>query len=371
MPTLITPSLSISFSDIALANSIPFDEFSQKIVRIIRNWQEGKVFEMLTSGSTGVPKKIILDREAMKASALQSIHAFGLRSTDTLLCCLSTEHIAGLMMVIRAVVLGADLIVIPPDSNPLENSLLGQQPGLRQAQPPGTLGPDFAALVPMQLENSLNNPFLNNLKSIIVGGAPISDSLAEKIKALKVPVYQTYGMTETYTHVALKKLNGADASDNYFALEGIHFTKDERDCLVIHAAAIKIDALVTNDVVELIDETHFKWLGRFDNVINSGGIKIQLEKIEKAAESVLAEINKSGISLFATGIKDEKLGEKLVLIFESGILDDEQMDSFKKIISGKLSTYEIPKEYYFIREFKRTALGKIDRIGTLGNVIIC
>ena len=355
MAVLITPGFTSSFSEISLANNIPFDDFSQKIVKIISDWKEGKEFSMLTSGSTGEPKKIILDREVMMASALQSVHTFGLRSDDTFLCCLSTDHIAGLMMVIRALVINANLIVIPPGSSPFENLPLTI-----------TSNPTFAALVPMQVENSLNNQLFKNLKRVIVGGAPVSSGLEEKIRDSKVPMYQTYGMTETYTHVALRKLNGEYASNTYFALEGIHFTKDERDCLVIHAPELKIASLITNDVVDIIDDTHFIWHGRIDNVINSGGIKIQLEKIERAAENVLAE----GISLFATGIKDEKLGEKLAIVIEVEIWSDDLISTLIINLQKTLSSYETPKEFIFVKEFKRTALGKIDRIGTLKNVII-
>ena len=365
MSVLITPGFISSFSEISLANNIPFDDFSQKIVKIILDWKEGKEFSMLTSGSTGEPKKIILDREAMMASALQSVHTFGLRSDDTFLCCLSTDHIAGLMMVIRALVIHANLIVIPPNSSPFENLPLVKNDN--EVPFRGFRGnPTFAALVPMQVEDSLNNPLFKNLKTVIVGGAPVSSGLEEKIRDSKVPIYQTYGMTETYTHVALRKLNGEYASDTYFALEDVHFTKDERGCLVIHAPELKIASLITNDVVDLIDDTHFIWQGRIDNVINSGGIKIQLEKIERAAEDVLAE----GVSLFATGMKDEKLGEKLALVVEDENWSDDLISTLIINLQNTLSPYEIPKEFIFVKEFKRTALGKIDRIGTMKNVLI-
>ena len=237
-------------------------------------------------------------------------------------------------MVVRALELGLDLKVVEPSSNPLN--------GIKEII-------DFSAMVPFQLENSLNQ--LNKIKTLIIGGGQVSPKLVEKLQIESTQVYETYGMTETLTHVAIKPLNGPNISDLFRALDGIHFEKDDRGCLAIHASALNPVPIVTNDLVELIDENSFRWLGRFDNVINSGGVKIIPELVEAKLLSIIPNNR-----FFINGESDESLGEKVVLVVEGNVIE---------ISFDSLEKFEKPKEIYFISEFLETESGKIRRGETL------
>ena len=287
-----------------------------------------------TSGSTGKPKSISVKKKCMRNSAQLTGKTFNLKEGDTALLCMPMKYIAGKMMVVRALELGLDLKVVEPSSNPLN--------GIKEII-------DFSAMVPFQLENSLNQ--LNKIKTLIIGGGQVSPKLVEKLQIESTQVYETYGMTETLTHVAIKPLNGPNISDLFRALDGIHFEKDDRGCLAIHASALNPVPIVTNDLVELIDENSFRWLGRFDNVINSGGIKIIPEVVEAKLLSIIPNNR-----FFINGESDESLGEKVVLVVEGNVIE---------ISFDSLEKFEKPKEIYFISEFLETESGKIRRGETL------
>ncbi|HIC38349.1 MAG TPA: O-succinylbenzoic acid--CoA ligase, partial [Candidatus Marinimicrobia bacterium] len=259
---------------------------------------------------------------------------FGLKKGDSALLCMPMKYVAGKMMVVRALELGLDLKVVEPSSNPLKymDEII-----------------DFAAMVPFQLENSLND--LDQVKTLIVGGGQVSQQLIEKLQKISTQIFETYGMTETLTHVAIKPLNGPNISDLFRALDGIRFEKDDRGCLAIHASALNPVPIVTNDLVELIDENSFRWLGRFDNVINSGGIKIIPEVVEAKLLSIIPNNR-----FFINGESDESLGEKVVLVVEGNVIE---------ISFDSLEKFEKPKEIYFISEFLETESGKIRRGETL------
>ncbi len=341
--------------------------------QFISDWYNPDDEMMLqTSGSTGKPKSISVKKEWMKNSAQITGKTFGLKAGDSALLCMPMKYVAGKMMVVRALEQGLDLKVVEPSSSPLKE--LDEQI-------------DFTAMVPMQLENSLEQ--LDKVKTLIVGGGQVQPSLVEKLQSCDTKVFETYGMTETLTHVAIKPLNGPEKSNCFYALDGIRFDKDDRDCLVIHAPSIlslrvpkKVGTrqshfmnpvneitssqtprddraggwipVITNDLVELVNETYFRWLGRFDNIINSGGVKIIPEVVEaKLIESI------PNRRFFIAGMPDESLGEKVVLIVEG----DEREISF-----GKLDKYERPKAIIFCK-FKFTESGKINRRETLGKLI--
>ena len=287
-----------------------------------------------TSGSTGKPKSISVKKKCMRNSAQLTGKTFNLKEGDTALLCIPMKYIAGKMMVVRALELGLDLKVVEPSSNPLN--------GIKEIV-------DFSAMVPFQLENSLNQ--LNKIKTLIIGGGQVSPKLVEKLQIESTQVYETYGMTETLTHVAIKPLNGPNISDLFRALDGIHFEKDDRGCLAIHASALNPVPIVTNDLVELIDENSFRWLGRFDNVINSGGVKIIPELVEAKLLSIIPNNR-----FFINGESDESLGEKVVLVVEGNVIE---------ISFDSLEKFEKPKEIYFISEFLETESGKIRRGETL------
>jgi o-succinylbenzoate synthase len=309
-----------------------------EVNQFISEWYNGEEeMTLQTSGSTGKPKSILVKKEWMKNSAQLTGKTFGIKEGDSALLCMPMKYVAGKMMVVRALELGLNLNVIEPSSSPLE--------GLD-----GTI--DFAAIVPLQLENSLHH--LDKVKTLIVGGGQVHSALVEKLQSIKTEVFETYGMTETLTHVAIKLLNGRDKSDLFHTLDGIRFEMDERGCLVIHAPILNPEPVVTNDLVELVNDASFKWLGRFDNIINSGGVKI----IPEVVEAKLAEIIKDH-RYFIAGLPDESLGEKVVLIVEGDGME---------IPFDKLDKYERPREIYFTSKFVKTDSGKLNREKTIRNL---
>ncbi|MCP4884886.1 MAG: AMP-binding protein [Flavobacteriales bacterium] len=307
----------------------------------------GKIL-IKTSGSTGVPKKIALSREHMINSARATAKFFNLEAGSKVLLCLPLGFIAGRMMLVRSMVMGWQLDVIESSS---------------KLMIPKNITYDFSAMVPLQLYNSLDE--LKKIKTLIVGGGEVSEAIVNQIDSLKTKIYATYGMTETITHIALSPLNkaaGRKGSETVFeALPGISLSADNRQCLVIDAPHISSDIVVTNDIVALEPEDSFKWLGRNDNVINSGGIKLIPELIESRYKKLIEH------DYFVVGIPDHRLGEKLVLLIEGKetALMLGKIDEFHKNLNDAIPKYEIPKEIFFINTFIRTQTGKINRSQSL------
>lgn len=323
---------------------------SISLYNFLKDWfHDGEYLIVKTSGSTGKPKDIQLKKEYMKNSALATGAFFDIQNKTTALCCLPIDFIAGKMMVVRALILGWHIDIVEPSSNPLK--------GIDQEY-------DFSAMVPLQLSNSLDK--IHQIDTLIVGGGAVSSSLLKELQKVSTHIYATYGMTETITHIAIKQLNlfphtpifSPDDIEKYQltyqALQNVSLSKDERGCLMINAPKVSDEAIITNDMVELISETEFIWKGRYDNVINSGGIKLHPEEIEGKLSSLIQS------RFFVTGISDDKLGEKLVLIVEG-----EEQELPPEIFEN-LSKFEIPKKVLFVSEFIETKTGKIQRIETLG-----
>lgn len=310
--------------------------------QFLKNWFDETAFiKVLTSGSTAIPKEICLKKEFMVNSAKATATYFNLHENTTALLCMSPKYIAGKMMLVRAMVLGWELDVVDPVSNPLKNIHKNY---------------DFCAMVPMQIAASLDE--LYKIKILIVGGGAVSHTLKQTIQKLKTQIFATYGMTETITHIAIQKLNHNPT--NYFeCLPNIKISKDNRGCLVINAPLIADEILITNDLVSLINETAFKWLGRFDNVINSGGVKLFPEQIEKKLTDIIAN------RFFIASKNDELFGEKVILVIESAPLDAVNLQALKNQLKTILSTYEIPKALYFTPYFVETDTKKIQRSKTL------
>lgn len=315
----------------------------------INEWfgKEGEI-SMQTSGSTGTPKTIKLRRVHMMNSAEATGKYFDLRQGTRALLCLPLGFIAGRMMLVRAMVLGWNLDIIDPKSRVVIHK---------------TKFYDFSAMVPLQVSSSIDQ--LERIQTLIVGGGQMSDSLIADISDLKTEVFATFGMTETITHIALSAMNTA-ASPNfeektYTALPKVTFSLDGRDCLVIQAPMISNDEIVTNDLVELISETSFRWLGRYDNVINSGGVKL----IPELIEIKLGKIIESPFFIF--GAQDELLGQKLMLIVEGHPKPDLLYDiaQYQRINQELMSKFEVPKQVFFIEEFHRTRTGKVKRSETI------
>jgi len=303
-----------------------------------------------TSGSTGNPKLLASKKQSMVHSALATGDYFGLAPGNKALHCLPTGFIAGKMMLVRALILGLELDLVEPNSNPLSHSNKHY---------------DFCAMVPLQLQQSI--PQLKNIKTLIVGGAPVSKKLQNQIQDTSCNIYATYGMTETVTHIALMKLNNVSslqedkttpsANENFITLPNIGIETDDRGCLVINAPRLTDKPVVTNDMVELTSKSSFKLLGRADNVINSGGVKLFPEQIEEKLAQVIEE------PFFVASKKDDSLGESLILVVE-GLPN---ADHLKTAIKGikNLNKYEIPKEILSVPQFVTTASGKLQRKQTL------
>ncbi|SDX49271.1 O-succinylbenzoic acid--CoA ligase [Lutibacter oricola] len=316
---------------------------SVEVHSFLIDWFDTKLFvEVKTSGSTGTPKIIKLQKEFMINSALATGSYFNLNEKTTALLCMSANYIAGKMMLVRALTLGWHLDVVEANSNPLKD--------LDKTY-------DFSAMVPLQLNNSLNE--IHKVKRLIVGGGVVSNELLQKIKNIKTEIFATYGMTETITHIAVKRLNyhsEGNEESHYTTLTNISISKDKRGCLIINAPKVSSEEIITNDLVELISEKEFKWLGRYDSVINSGGIKLIPEQIEEKLSSIINN------RFFVAGIQDAVLGEKLVLIVE-GNIDNGTLNQVKNLNS--LSKFEIPKEIFFTSKFVETPTKKINRLKTL------
>jgi o-succinylbenzoate---CoA ligase len=304
-------------------------EFEQDFAHLIVNWFDDKTyFEVQTSGTTGKPKIIQVAKEAMVNSAIATGIFFNLKPGDKALNCLPVNYIAGKMMFVRAFVLGLDIDFIAASSNPLHRNETFY---------------DFAGMVPLQVENSLSQ--LHQIKKLIIGGAKVNQSLEEKLIKNPCESYETYSMTETVTHIAAKRI-GEKA---FTVLPNVTIAQDNRQCLVISAPNLNAENIITNDLVEIISKKQFVWLGRFDNVINSGGIKLIPEQIEAKLSDNIPN------RFFVAGMPDEKLGEKLVLVIEGA-----SFNLADSVFSG-LNKYEKPKTIYFLPVFAETETGKIKR----------
>ena len=344
----------IDFKNLNLSNLLPENDFENKVKNFSEEWfSDSKMVKVQTSGSTGVPKVFEIEKEKMLHSAKMTCDFLSLKTGDKALICLPIEYISGKMMVVRSIERNLQLIVENPSLMPLENIN-------------DTI--DFCAMTPLQVENSLDKIHLN--KNLIIGGASVSESLKEKItQTLKhnkaqTKIYETYGMSETLSHIALKEIY--PHSDEYFtAFKNVEISLDERGCLKIFAPKLNAEVLQTNDLVEIIhfdyaqcNNRKFKFLGRIDNVINSGGAKIFPEQLEALVKK---EIPNEAVFL---GLKDEVLGEKLVLVIENSRFKIQDLENIKYFISNIKfeKAFHKPKEIIFVDEIPRTPNGKVNRL---------
>ena len=302
-----------------------------------------------TSGSTGNPKRIKLHKQHMVNSSLASGDFFGISAGDSALHCLPVNFIAGKMMLVRAMILGLEIDLVAPAGSPMAETEKNY---------------DFSAMTPFQAGNSLDQ--LDRIKKLIVGGAPVSRKLINAFQDKKTRVYETYGMTETVTHIAAKQINGfsnrEEASKTHFKiLPHIKISQDNRDCLVIEAPEILEKPIITNDIVKLVSDSGFEWIGRHDNVINSGGVKLVPEQIESKLATVIPN------RFFVTGIPDEALGERLILIIEGDAANEKALLQDIRTLRS-LHKFEMPKTIYFIDEFHETENGKVKRSKSLEKI---
>ena len=356
-------------------NTLPNSDYYAKVLKFKALWESGQdIFEVQTSGSTGVPKTIVLHRKLMLASVKMTAKAFDLKEGDTAFCCLNIDYIAGMMMLVRAFEIGMDLIVVEPSSNPFKG--IEKHLYLLNAN----RGQNFFAFVPLQIQTIFEETpqlgeILNSAKAIIIGGASVNEAILEKVQKIYRPIYATYGMTETITHIAIKRINGDKKEDFFNTLDGVDIKLNENNCLMIKSKTTDNEWITTNDVAEIINGSSFVLHGRIDNVINSGGVKIQIEKIEKAAEDILRKLQVSG-RYFVFSLPDEKLGERLILVIENNTLlqTSSRVDSIKidilKSFKEKLPKFEVPKEIFFVEKILETPTGKIDKTKTINAYVL-
>lgn len=325
------------------------EPFEQSIGDFLMDWLNDKPFMYVrTSGSTGEAKHVRIQKQAMVNSAIASGDFFGINVGDSALHCLPAAYIAGKMMLVRAMILGLEIDLVEPNLRPLE--------GLSKTY-------DFSAMIPLQVENSLDK--LNQIKKLIVGGAPITRTLIKSVQHMSTEIFETYGMTETVTHIAAKKINNfsnpkEQEESNFKILPNITIGTDNRGCLVIDAPNIAEEVIATNDLVELLSADEFKWKGRIDFVINSGGVKLIPEQIEKKLAEVISP------RFFVYGIDDPSLGQKLIAIIE-GQEDPKLLEAIKGLKS--LDKFEHPKQIYFADVFLETENGKIKRDATIDKAL--
>lgn len=253
-----------------------------------------------TSGSTGKPKPMLVEKRRMEASARMTCRFLNLKEGDTALLCMPLQYIAGKMVVVRSLVCGLRLVEVEPCGHPLR--------GLKEA-------PVFAAMVPMQVYNSMaveeECALLRQIKHLIIGGGAVNAEMAAALKTFPNAVWSTYGMTETLSHIALRRLSGPDASLWYEPFANVNVSTTNEGCLIINAPDVCASTLVTNDIAEIApDGQHFRIRGRKDNVVCSGGIKMQIEEIEAKLQPVM------DVPFIITKRPDAKFGETVVLLAE-------------------------------------------------------
>lgn len=327
----------------------PGESWKTLIVQFLQEWFNRQDFiETQTSGSTGDPKTIRLSKQNMVNSARKTCLFFNLNEESIALLCLPASYMAGKMMLVRALVAGFNLLTMKPDRNPFTD--------LQTVV-------DFAAVTPFQLIQSHQMLQSKIIRKLIVGGSPVSHKLRKIIENLSSEVYETYGMTETCSHIALRRLNGSVTDDYFTVLSGVEIHQDERNCLVISAPGISDSDIITNDVVEMHDKLQFKWVGRFDHVINSGGVKLFPETIEKKMEPFLDR------RFFIGALPDDKLTEKVVMVIEGDTMNELQLTQLNNDLKSVLTPFEMPRIVCFIAAFDTSLSGKVLKPGILCKIM--
>ncbi len=320
------------------------EDFGTQVIGFLKEWfDDSDTVLVHTSGSTGSPKPMWVEKERMIASAVLTCSFLGLHRGDTALLCMPLQYIAGKMVVVRALVAGMRLLTVSPCGHPLD--------GLDQV-------PDFAAMIPMQVYNSLQVPaersMLQQVRSLIIGGGAVDAALADVLHGFPYGVWSTYGMTETLSHVALRRLNGEEASDWYTPLPGVDIRVNAEGALCILAPRVCSVELVTNDVAECNERGQFRILGRKDNIINSGGVKIQIEQVEELLRPHMSA------PFMITAAPHPKFGEEVVMLLQNNgqqLPVDEMVAMCRQI----LPVYWQPKRIMAVSELPMTGTGKPDR----------
>ena len=317
------------------------DSFHARLAEFLQEWFDlSDTVCVHTSGSTGTPKELRVEKRRMMASAMMTVDFLGLQKGDTALLCMPLQYIAGKMVVVRSLVAGLNLLPVTPSGHPLKD--------LPEA-------PVFAAMIPMQVFNALQVPaeqaLLKDVRQLIIGGGSIDASLGEALKTFPHAVWSTYGMTETLSHIAMRRLNGPEASEWYTPFSGVNTSLGPDGNLVIHAPAVNPDELPTNDLAKFDAQGRFRILGRRDNIVNTGGVKVQIEQVEDALRPRLP------FPFAITSVPDAKFGERIVLLVENARTDDPLLSQ----AIAALPPYWRPKQVFCVPQLPQTGTGKPDR----------
>lgn len=339
--------------------------FERSLADFLTEWfDEKETLKVHTSGSTGKPKELWVEKQRMVNSAQATVSFLGLKEGDSALLCMPLPYIAGKMVVVRSLISGLNLQLVPPCGHPLAKV---------------TKVPDFAAMTPMQVFNTLEVPIererLKQIKHLIIGGGAVDKAMAETLQHFPNAVWSTYGMTETLSHIALRRLSGETASSWYTPFEGVNVSLSTEETLVIHAPKVCPEILHTNDIVTFNEKGQFRILGRKDNTINTGGIKVQIEEVETQLRNTLS------MPFLITSAPDPKFGEHIVLLIESnttittgnllfslkGIKENNHKDNYPawfeevKEAIATLPTFWQPKSIFVVSHLPLTGTGKPDR----------
>ena len=350
---IIIPHKDLSIDNL---DSIASQDHSPSIIaaiRFISSWlNETPEFVQQTSGSTGPPKEIKITREQMLISARETLEYLQIGPGGTALVCLSTEYIAGKMMIVRAIENMMDIILEEPTADPLYDV-------------PKDLKIDLASMVPIQVSTTHSehgHKRLEQIWKLLIGGSDIPISLEHSLTHLKGSIYHTYGMTETVSHIALRSLNDHGTNEYFTTLPGVLIRAGELGTLEIKAAVTNQHWIQTNDLVEIINEHTFRYLGRVDNVIITGSVKVYPEKVESQLYGLLNDIEVFN-DFFVTGTPDRHFGHVVTLIMEGQpeFPDEAILHKIREVIHD----YSLPRKIIYIPGFRRTANGKIKRQETL------
>ncbi len=326
----------------------------------IQRWLDaGDDIEIRTSGSTGPPKSYRVRKSAMTASAKATEAFFKYRAGDNLLLCLSADYIAGKMMIVRALTSGCNLVTVPVSANPL--SSLQSQANI-----------EFAAMVPLQIQTLMDLSRkheaaiakLGSIKKLLVGGSQVNDRQAQFLANLPCTCYESYGMTETLTHIAVRRITPDPERRTFTALPGVSVAVDARGCLSISVAHLDIRNLATNDLAKVISPGEFEITGRIDNVINTGGVKVSPEQVENKLQQLYPDVR-----FIIFPMADDKFQNMVVLLIESRE-EKPSLEDIRRKAAGVLQPYEMPRKIFYADKFSYTSSGKIKRQETLDRAAI-
>lgn len=315
--------------------------FLHDLYTFLDDWfSESPYLTVQTSGSTGTPKQLTVRKEQMMQSACMTCEYLNLNAGESILLCMPLQYIAGKMVVVRALVAQLNLIVRTPSGHPYADVAIPLR---------------FAAMVPLQVYNTLQVPEererLSHTDILIIGGGSIDAALEAEIRRLPGEIYSTYGMTETLSHIALRRLNGEQASIRYYPFHSVHLSLSAENTLVIDAPLVCDGLLETNDIAHIYPDGSFTILGRKDNVINTGGIKVQIEEVEERIRPLI------GGQFAITAIEDPRLGEAIVLLVENSC----ELEMIRAICDSVLSRYQRPKHIFSVTSIPLTGSGKVNR----------